>query len=68
MLPDLHEILDRFPENERSGFIVHPLPIEYEMKSQNDWFMPSPNDLQTLIKAYSNDAIAHACGVKETTV
>ena len=68
MLPGLHEILDRFPENERSGFIVNPLPIEYEMKSQNDWFMPSPNDLQTLIKAYSNDAIARACGVKETTV
>ena len=31
-------------------------------------YNPSPNDLQMLIKGYSNEAIARACGVKETTV
>ncbi len=68
MLPGLQEILDPIPETERNGFVVNPLPIEYEFKSQTNWFMPTTTDLETLIGQYSNVSIAKACGVTETTV
>ncbi len=68
ILPGLREILETVPVNKRSGFVVNPLPIEYEIKSQKNWFMPLAHDLQNLIEGYSNVAIANACGVKETTV
>lgn len=68
MLPGLQVILNAIPQNERSGFVVNPLPIEYEFKSHNDWFMPTAADLESLIGEYSNVSIGTACGVTETTV
>ena len=68
MLPGLKMLLDEVSEDERSGFVVNPLPIEYAMKWQRDWFMPNPEDLQALIEDYSNVAIAKACGVSDPTV
>ena len=68
MLPGLQEILDAIPAAKRNGFVVNPLPIEYEFKSEKAWFMPTAADLEMLIGQYSNVSIATACGVTETTV
>lgn len=69
VLPGLHQLLDIVPAVDRTGFVVNPLPIEYEIKFQKKkWFMPAAEDLTSLIADYSNVAIAKACGVTETTV
>lgn len=68
VLPGLKMLLEEVPEDQRTGFVVNPLPIEYEMKSQGKWFMPRPDDLEQLIADFSNLAIARACGVSEQTV
>ena len=69
MLPGLAELLQRVPEDRRVGWVVNPMPIEYEMESQRTgWFMPAGADLEHLTSTYSNSAIARACGVSETTV
>jgi integrase len=68
LLPGLQRVLDTVPAARRSGFVVDPLPIEYEMKCQRKWFMPTPEDLQILIADHSNLAIAKACGVSDVTV
>jgi integrase len=69
MLPGLAELLQRIREDERTGWVVNPMPVEYEMESQRTgWFMPARADMEHLVEAYSNSAIARACGVSETTV
>jgi integrase len=69
MLPGLAKLLEAVPQVQRQGFVVDPLPAEYEFKSQKEpWFMPRPKDLAELIQSYSNCAIARACGVSEQTV
>jgi integrase len=69
MLPGLAELLQRVPEDRRTGWVVNPMPVEYEMESQRTgWFMPAGADLEDLAATYSNSAIARACGVSETTV
>lgn len=68
MLPGLKILLNEVGADDRIGFVVNPLPIEYAMKCQRDWFMPNPDDLQSLIEDYSNVAIAKACGVSDPTV
>src|SRR5207248_3368943 len=54
MLPDLAELLRSVPKSERSGWVVYPQAVEFTMKSQADWFMPSDADLAGLLPAYSN--------------
>ncbi len=69
MLPGLAELLHCVPEDRRVGWVVNPMPIEYEMESQRTgWFMPAGADLKHLASTYSNSAIGRACGVSETTV
>ena len=69
MLPGLAELLQRVPEDRRTGWVVNPIPVEYGLKSQRTgWFMPARADMERLVSTYSNRAIAHACGVSETTV
>ena len=69
MLPGLAALLGEMPTGKRTGWVVNPEPIEYQMWSQHgDWFMPEPSVLAELIARYSNSAIARACGVSETTV
>ncbi len=68
MLPALAELLQSAPKKQRTGWIVDPQPIEFKMKGQGPWFMPSPNDLASLQSIYSNCSIAKACGVSEQTV
>lgn len=68
MLPGLQSILAAVPENSRQSWVVNPLPLEYEIKVDCDWFRPVNADLKKLVERYSNSAIARACGVSETTV
>ena len=68
MLPGLAELLRSVPKSEHTGWVVGPQAVEFTMKSQADWFMPSEADLAELLPAYSNCAIASACGVSERTV
>ena len=68
MLPGLAVLLRSVPKNQRTGWVVNPQPIEYTMKGQGQWFMPSATDLALLLPVYSNCSIATACGVSEQTV
>lgn len=68
MLPGLSELLRSVPKNQRTGWVVNPQPIEYTMKQQGQWLMPSVSDLALLLSVYSNCSIAKACGVSERTV
>jgi len=56
------------PEIKRSGWIVNPLPIQYEIKAGAEWFQPREADLRSCAQTFSNQSIAKACGVSETTV
>jgi len=68
MLPGLAELLRSVPKNQRTGWVVDPQPIEFTMKQQGQWFMPSAADLAQLLPVYSNCSIAKACGVSERTM
>jgi integrase len=69
MLPGMAELLQRIPEDQRTGWVVNPQRIEYVMESQRTgWFMPARADLEHLTSTYSNSATARACGVSETTM
>ena len=69
MLPNLRKLLESVPLPSRQGFVVNPMPPEYDMKSQaKKWFMPGREDLADLVQRYSNCAVARACGVSEQTV
>lgn len=68
MLPELEAFLSKVPGAKRSGWILDPLPVCSPVKEGCKWFQPSPDDLVTLAKSYSNLSIAKACGVSETTV
>lgn len=68
MIPGLRKLLETVPESRRRGWVVNPPPVEYQLKTQHDWFMPSLKDLAKLAETYSNSSIGRACGVSETTV
>ncbi|MDB5391203.1 MAG: integrase family protein [Planctomycetaceae bacterium] len=68
MLPGLDELLRAIPKQDRTGWIVNPQPIQYEIKSRESWFRPSDQDLKRLIECYSNCSIATACHVSEMSV
>lgn len=68
MLPGLQSLLESTPKKERHGWVVNPLPIDYQIRSQAEWFKPTNRDLAAFVERYSNSAIARACGVTETTV
>jgi len=68
MLPGLEELLKQTPKRQRRGWVVNPLPIDYQIRSKAEWFKPTPNDLAMLAEEHNNCAIARACGVTETTV
>jgi hypothetical protein len=68
LLPGLEELLNSVPEEKRSGWIANPLPIQYEIKAEADWFQPSEADRRGCARRFSNQSIAKACGVTETTV
>jgi integrase len=68
MLPGLQTILDSVPTHQRTGWVVNPQPMEYEINGGTPWFRPTKSDLQMLVKRFSNSAIARLCGVSETTI
>jgi integrase len=68
MLPGLRDLLEEVPETDRYGWVVNPQPIDYQVRSREDWFRPPPSDLSELAGQYGNSAIARACGVTETAV
>lgn len=68
MLPGLQDLLEGINEVDRCGWIVNPLPIDYQIRSKAEWFKPTPRDLKRLANQYNNSAIGRACGVSETTV
>ena len=68
MLPGLHGLLEGIPKRERHGWVVNPQAVDYQVRSREDWFRPTPEDLRELSSKYSNSAIARACGVTETAV
>ena len=68
MLPGLQTLLQQTPEEERHGWIVNPLPIDYQIRSKAEWFKLTNPDLRRMASEFNNCAIARACGVTETTV
>ena len=68
MLPGLNQLLGDVPKKDRTGWIVNPQPIQYEIKSDVEWFRPVTEDLKKLASRYSNCSIAAACHVSETAV
>ncbi len=68
LLPGLEELLNSVPKSKRVGWIANPLPIQYEIKAGADWFQPQEEDLLRCTRKFSNQSIAKACGVSETTV
>ena len=54
------------PKRQRTGWIVNPLPVQYEIKATSDWFRPTDDDLRDLAGRFSNRSIATACGVSDT--
>ena len=68
MLPGLENLLNAIPKGDRTGWVVNPLPIQYEIKADSDWFRPTAADLRDLSKTYSNRSIAAAFGVSDTMV
>ena len=68
MLPALQKLLEETPRDQRTGWIVNPLPVEDPLATTRDGFKPSPEDLAQLTRQHTNSAIARACGVSETAV
>jgi len=68
MLPGLRDLLEGIPKQERHGWVVNPQAVDYQVRSREDWFRPTPEDLRELSSKYGNSAIARACGVTETAV
>ncbi|GAG01959.1 unnamed protein product, partial [marine sediment metagenome] len=68
MLPGLRDLLEGIPKRERHGWVANPEPIDCQIRSREEWFRPTPEDLRDLSSKYSNCAIARACGVTETAV
>ena len=40
MLPDLRTLLETVPEGERTGWVVNPRPVEYELRMPGNWRSP----------------------------
>lgn len=68
LLPGVEQLLGSVPESKRCGWVVNPLPIQYEIKAGAEWFQPRETDLRSYARKFSNQSIAKACGVSETTV
>ncbi len=68
MLPGLEELLLGVPKTQRHGWVVAPLPIQYEIRSDASFIRPTKSGLKGLAACYSNRTIARACGVSDTTV
>jgi integrase len=68
MLPGLQALLEKTPEKERLGWVVNPLPIDYQVRAKDEWFKPTVDDPEKLSENFNNCAIAEACGVSETTI
>jgi hypothetical protein len=65
---EFERMLEAVPKAQRQGFVVNPLPVEFETKSQRTWFMLCRMDLERLIGEYRNCSAAKACGGSEQTV
>lgn len=68
MLPGLRELLAETAEDDRSGWIVNPEPIDYLITVKPEWCKPLPDDLRSLAGSYNNSAIARACCVTEASI
>ena len=68
MLPGLEELLRQIPKSQRTGWVVDPLPMRYEIRSDSLFIRPTKEDLRSLASSYSNRSIARACNVTDTTV
>ena len=67
-MPGLKAVLMSVPEQDRTGWIVNPQPVEYELATHSEWFRPTNRDLRELIRSHSNRSIALACGVSDMAV
>jgi integrase len=68
MLPGLEKLLSGIPKSQRTGWIVNPLSIQYEIRCESEFIRPTDEDLKLLAIQFSNSSIARCCGVTETTV
>lgn len=68
MVPGLETLLNSVAKSGRTGWVVNPLPMQYEIKADSDWFRPTIADLRDLSERYSNRSIAAAFGVSDTMV
>ncbi|MEZ6064057.1 MAG: hypothetical protein R3C19_27240, partial [Planctomycetaceae bacterium] len=68
LLPGLRELLESVQKRHRHGWVVDPQPMQYEIKTDSNFFRPTDDDLRSLATRFSNCAIAEACDVSETAV
>lgn len=68
MLPGLDHLLNSVPRSDRTGWVVNPEPIQYEIQADSVWFRPTTAGLRDLTTKFSNRSIAAACGVSDTMV
>lgn len=54
----------RTQEN-RSGWVVNPLPMEYEITASARYLRPTDSDLRRLARRFSNRSIGRACHVSD---
>lgn len=68
LLPGLQRLLETVPETDRAGWVVNPLPLEYQITAAAEYMRPADSDLRSLARRHSNRAIGRACGVSDVTV
>lgn len=68
MLPELAELLLTIPEDQRSGWVANPEPVEFACSGAEESFHPNAADIQQLSKEYRTSAIAAACRVSAAAV
>lgn len=67
-LPGLQRLLETVPQENRTGWIVNPLPMEYEIAASAEYLRPADTDLRALARRFSNRSIAKVCHVSDVTV
>jgi len=68
LLPGLQRLLEIVPREDRTGWIVNPLPMEYEITAAAEYLRPPDEDLRLLARRFSNRSIGKACHVSDVTV
>lgn len=68
LLSGLQRQLQTVPKTDRTGVIVNPLPLEFEITAAAEYMRSADSDLRLLSKLHSNRAIRKARGVSNVTV